>query len=110
MLDHQHRDAEVALHVVDPERHVVGLLDVQSRRRLVEQDQSRLGAERARQLDHLAHAVRQPGDDRLAVMLQVEQVDHPLDRFARRDLGGTRLGREDEIADDAGARDACAGR
>ena len=53
--------------------------------------QLRLGAERARQLDHLAHAVGKPGDERLAMVLQVEQVDDALDRLARRDLGGARL-------------------
>ena len=42
---------------------------------------------RPRQLDDLADAVRQAGDERLAVMLQVEQVDDALDRLARRDLG-----------------------
>ena len=30
VLDHQHGDAELALHVADPERHVVGLLDIEA--------------------------------------------------------------------------------
>ena len=51
-----------SLDVLDPERHVVGFLDVQARRRLVEQQQLGLGAQRARQLHHLAHAVGQAGD------------------------------------------------
>jgi hypothetical protein len=61
VLDHQHRDAQVVLDVVDPEGHVLGLLDVQARGRLVQQQQLRLGAQRTRQFDHLAHTVRQAG-------------------------------------------------
>ena len=102
VLDHQHGDAELVADVVDPEGHVVGLLDVQARGRLVEQQQLRLGAQRPRQLDHLAHAVRQAGDQRLAVVLQVEQVDHPLDRLARRELGGPCLRREQQVRPEAG--------
>src|SRR3984893_10072041 len=47
VLDHDHGDAELGLHVPDPERHVVGLLDVQPGGRLVEQDQLWFGTERA---------------------------------------------------------------
>jgi hypothetical protein len=39
VLDHQHRDAEVVLDVLDPERHVAGFLDVEARGGLVEQQQ-----------------------------------------------------------------------
>src|SRR6188472_483934 len=42
----------------------------------------------ARQLHHLAHAVRQASHHRIAVVLQVEQFDHLLRLLARLDLGG----------------------
>ena len=99
------------LDVLDPERHVVGLLDVQARRRLVEQQQLGLGAQRARQLDHLAHAVGQPGHHRVAVVLQVEQLDHPLGLArAPRRSARARRGREEQVAPEAGARGARGGR
>ena len=60
VLDHQDGDAELVLHVADPERHVAGLLDVQPGRRFIEQDQLRLGTQSSRQLDYLADAVGQP--------------------------------------------------
>ena len=43
-----------------------------------------LGAQRARQFDHLAHAVGQAGDHRVAVVLQVEEVDDLLDLLRAR--------------------------
>jgi hypothetical protein len=47
VLDHQHRDAEFGADVADPERHVVGLLDIEAGGGLVQQDQLGLGAEGA---------------------------------------------------------------
>src|SRR5882757_1418560 len=44
VLDHQHGHAELGLDVADPERHVVGLLDVQPGGGLIEQDQLGFGA------------------------------------------------------------------
>ena len=38
-----------------------------------------VGRQRARQLHHLAHAVRQAGHQQVAVALQVQQLDHALD-------------------------------
>ena len=111
VLDHQHGDAQFVPDVLDPERHVVGLLDVQARRRLVQQQQLGLGAQRARQLDHLAHAVGQPRDHAVAVVLQVEEVDHLLDLLARaRSRRCARARREQQFAPEAGAGGACGGR
>src|SRR6266852_1743548 len=57
VLDHQHGDAQELGDVLDPEGHLLGLLDGEPRRRLVEQQELGLGAERAPQLDDLAGAV-----------------------------------------------------
>ena len=82
MLDHDHGDAEVVLDVVDPERDLLGLLGVEARGRLVEQQQLGLGAQRARQLHHLAHAVGQAGDALVAIVGEVEEIDDLLDGLA----------------------------
>jgi len=82
VFDHQHGDAEFGLHVANPERHVVGLLDVQTGRRLIQQDQFRLRAQRTRQLNHLADAVGQSRDQFVAMGLEIEELDHLLDSAA----------------------------
>jgi hypothetical protein len=97
VLDHQHGDAEVVLDVLDPERHVVGFLRIQAGGRLVEQQQPRLGGERARQLDHFAHAIGQTGDQAVAVVRQVEEIDHLLHRFALRQLRAAHARREQQL-------------
>src|ERR1700746_3393249 len=62
VLDHQYRDAEQNLDVLDPEGHVVGFFDIEPGRRLVEQQQLWSGAKGAPQLGDLPRAIRQ-GDD-----------------------------------------------
>ena len=97
MFDHQHGDAQVALDVLDPPGHVVGFFDVQARRRLVQQQQLGLGTQRARQLHDLAHAVGQPGDQRVAVVLQAEEVDHLFGLVPRLDFGAARGTGEQQV-------------
>ena len=97
MLDHQHRDAEFGADVADPERHVVGLFDVQAGRRLVEQHQLRLRTQRPRKLDHLADAVRQAGDQLVAIGLEVEQFDHLLDLVAMVEFGAPHGGQIQQL-------------
>ncbi|MGX1297675.1 hypothetical protein AB7M75_007583 [Bradyrhizobium ottawaense] len=97
VLDHQHGDAELALHVADPERHVVGLLDIEAGRRLIEQDQLRLRAQRARQLDHLAHAIGQAGDQLIAIGFEIEELDDLLDPAAMHLLVGPHARQEQEL-------------
>ena len=59
------------------ERHVVGLLDIEARGRLVEQQQLGIGAQRVSQLGrHLPHPVGEVDDEAVAVLLQVEELDH----------------------------------
>ncbi|MGY3585120.1 hypothetical protein ACVIF9_003797 [Bradyrhizobium sp. USDA 4350] len=77
-------------------------LDIEAGRRLVEQDQLRLRAQRARQLDHLAHAVRQPRDQLVAVRLEIEEFDHLLDPAAMRLLAGPDARQEQEFLPELG--------
>ena len=79
-------------------RHVLGLLEVQAGGGLVEQQQLRLDAQRAAELDHLAHAVGQVGDQLVAVALQVEEVDHLLHLVAVGDFGPPRRRQEQRPA------------
>ena len=72
--------------VEDEAAHVLLLLDVHAGHRLVEQQQRRLGGERARELDALLQAVGQPPDRRLADVLDLEEVDDLLDLPAVREL------------------------
>ena len=103
MLDHQHGDAEQAPDVLDPERHVLGLLHAEAGGRLVEQQELGLGAQRARHLHHLAHAVGQVGDEAVAIGLQIEEVDHLLHRLAMRQLVRAHARQEQQLLHEARA-------
>src|SRR5262245_7010400 len=71
VLDHQDGDAEELRDVLDPEGHVLGLLDGEPGRRLVEEQQLGLRAERARHLDDLPDPVRQVDDEAVPVRQQL---------------------------------------
>ena len=101
VLDHQNGDAEQIAYVLDPEGHVVGLLDVEAGGRLVEQQQLGVGAERARQLRHLAHAVGQVDDEAVAVLLEVEELDDLLDRLAMLQLHAPDRGQEQQLGEES---------
>ncbi len=92
VLDQHDRRAELVVDVEDEAAHVLLLLDVHAGHRLVEQQQRRLGRERARELDALLQSVRQAADRRLADVLDLEEVDHLLDaaRDARAPRDATR--------------------
>jgi len=94
VLDHQDGDAELGFHVADPERHVVGLLHIQPGRRLIQQDQLRLGAQRAGQFDHLAHAIGQPGDELVPMGGKVKEIDDLLSSPYERDYVTVPLAKE----------------
>ena len=68
--------------VGDEPRHVLGLLEVHPCCRLVEQQQFRGHGEGTAQFDALLDAVREHGNVRLAVLLDVEKLDDPLDDLA----------------------------
>ena len=97
VLDHDDGDAEVLLDVLDPEAHALGFFDVQPRRRLVQQQQLRFDAQRAAQFDDLADAVRQIGDQRVAVALQAEEGDHVLDLLAMPQFGAADRRQEGDL-------------
>ena len=62
-----------------------------------------LGAERAPHLDDLADAVGQVDDEAVAIRLQVEEVDHLLDRLAVRELQRAHARQEQQLLDEARA-------
>ena len=100
MLDHEHGDAQLVFDVRNPERHVFGFLDVQARRGLVQQQQLGLGAQGAGQLDHFAHAIGQARHHRVAVVLQVQKVNHFLNFFTGFDLARAGFTGEEHLAPD----------
>jgi hypothetical protein len=77
-------------------------LDVEAGGGLVEQQQLRLGGERPGELDDLAHAIGQAGDQRVAVALQVEELDHPFHGLAVRDRRPAGARGEQQVVDEPG--------
>jgi hypothetical protein len=102
VLDHDHRDAEVGLDVLDPETHVLGFLGVEARGGFVEQQQARPHRQRAGQFHHLAHAVGQADHQAVAVVLQVEELDDLLDLAAELQLGAAHRAGEQQVLHPAG--------
>ena len=79
-------DVELLADLEDVAGHVLGLLEVHAGHRLVEQQQLGLHGQRPAQLDALLDAVGQQPDRRVAVGLELEQLDDLLDRRAVLDL------------------------
>src|ERR1039457_1572743 len=86
VLDQQNRGAQCVARIEDKARHVLLLLLVHARHRLVEDQQARLGRERARQFHPLLHAQRDDVDRLVAHILQLQQVDDILDTAGMDDL------------------------
>src|SRR2546425_12801775 len=86
MLDQHDGGAIVVVDVEDEAAHVLLFLEVHAGHGLVEQQDRRLGGERAAQLDAVLQAGGQPPDRRLADMLDLEEVDDLLDRLAVSEL------------------------
>ena len=101
VLDQHDRRAVLLVDVEDEPAHVLFLLDVHAGHRLVEQQQRRLGGQRARELDALLQAVRQSADGRLADVLDLEEVDDLLDFRAVRELLAARAADPDRLLDEA---------
>ena len=101
VLDHEHGDAQDRSDVLDPERHVLRLLDAEPRGRFVQEQETRPRAERACHLDDLADAVGEVDDEAVAVRLQIEEVDHLLDRLSMLELEGAHAGQEQELVHEA---------
>ena len=86
VLDQHDGGAELVVDVEDEAAHVLLLLDVHAGHRLVEQQHLRLHRQRAAEVDALLQAVGQAADRRLAVGLDLEEVDDALDDCAVLDL------------------------
>src|SRR5688500_13088630 len=93
VLDQHDGRAELVVDVEDEAAHVLLLLDVHAGHRLVEQQHLGLHRERAAQVDALLQAVGHAAHRRLAVGLDLEEVDDALDELAVADL--LALGRPD---------------
>src|SRR5437660_5316697 len=86
VLDQDDRRPPLVGDVEDEAGHVLLLLEVHPRHRLVEEEELWLHRERARQLDALLEPVRQGPRRRLADRGDLEEVDHALDRRPVPDL------------------------
>ena len=82
VLDQHDRRAVVVVDVEDEAAHVLLLLDVHAGHRFVEQQDGRLGGQRAAQFDALLQSVGQARHRRLADVLDLEELDDFLDRRA----------------------------
>ena len=82
VLDQQHRDTALLARVEDEARHVFLLFLVHAGHRLVEDQEARLGHQRARQLDALLQPEGNDLDRRVAHVLQLQEVDGVLDQLA----------------------------
>ncbi len=106
MLDHDDGDAEVVPDVLDPERDLFRLFGVEPRGRFVEQQQLRLRAERAGKLHHLARPIRQARDALVAIVGEIEEVDHLLHGLAMGEFRLAHARREEHLRDEVGPRPA----
>jgi hypothetical protein len=79
VLDQRDGGAHLAVHIENEAAHVLFLLEVHARHRLVEQQQIRLHRQRPAQLDPLLQPVGQLAHRRLADMLDLEEIDDLLD-------------------------------
>src|SRR5881394_3503014 len=73
VFDEQHRQLEALAQRTNQRADRADLLMVQAARRLIEQEQLRLGGERPCELDALLRAERQRGDRRFGEALELEQ-------------------------------------
>ena len=79
MLDQQHGDVAVVADAADQVAEHVDFLVVEAAGGLVEQQDLRLGRQRARQLDALLGAERQPGHHGVRDVLEIEIVEDLVD-------------------------------
>ena len=86
VLDQHHRRPELVVHVEDEAGHVLLLLEVHPRRRLVEEQHLGLHRQRPRELHPLLQAVGELPDRGAADGLDLEEVDDALDELPMPDL------------------------
>ncbi len=82
MLDQHDGGAELVVHVQDEAAHVLLLLQVHARHRLVQQQHLRLHGQRSAQVHALLQPVGQLPHRRLAVGLDLQEVDDVFDELA----------------------------
>ena len=82
MLDEDHRNAELPADVEDEPGHVLGLLQVHARNRLVEEEQLWLHRKGSAELDSLLDAIRKHANRELTPRLDLEEFDDVLDPCA----------------------------
>src|SRR5262245_49095037 len=82
MLDPDHADTELVLDVQDEARQVLALVAIEPGRWLVEHQDGRLECERARKPDQLLDAEGQAVHGRVAIALELDELDDALDRLA----------------------------
>src|SRR5215472_16187624 len=82
VLDQHHRRADLIIDVEDEAAHVLLLLEIHPRHRLVEQQQLGLCGQSTPELDALLQPVGQPAHGSLAHVLDLEEIDHRLDLLA----------------------------
>ena len=76
VLDEEHREVEVVADLLDEDTELRDLLVIQPAGRLVEEEQPRLGDERAGQLDALLDAVRQRRSRKQRALAEPDDVEH----------------------------------
>src|SRR5262245_57868418 len=92
VLDQHDRGAELVVDVEHEATHVLLLLDVHAGHRLVEQQHLRLHRQRAAEVHALLQTIGQAAHRRLAVRLDLEEVDDAFDEFAVHHLLALRAG------------------
>src|SRR5215510_10500234 len=82
VLDPDHGDLQLVLDAQDEARQVLAFVAVEAGGGLVEHEQRRLERKRAGKADDLLDAEGEPGDRRVAIALDLDELDDALDRGA----------------------------
>ena len=102
VLDEQHRQLEAVARRLDERREPLDLLVAEAARRLVEEQEPRLGDEGARELDPLQRPVGKPGGRALGEVLDLDV----LEDLARAGAGmPARVGADEDVLEDGHRRE-----
>ena len=102
MFDQGNRRAEFIVHIQNKAAHVLFLLDVHPRHRFVQEQDRRLGSQRARQLDTFLQPIRQPRHGRFTNRLNLKEIDDLFGDFAVRGLFAFCFALPDRLPEHAG--------
>ena len=100
MLDQQHGHVAVVANPADQVAEHVDFLVVEAAGGLVEQQDLRLGSQRARQFDALLGAERQAGNHGVGDVVEVEIADDLVDALVELGLAAADPGQSQRVADD----------